>query len=148
MQIADKQELLRLRGPEPLRQNLTIPGQDFSVAIHGIVRSIERSAVYHEIEEMAILRDVSVEGERIVVTEDDIVAACWASACVAQPKLTSMEWLMVGARNVDLLSLIGRRCLVCSRLMSDETTDDGVSAAEAEQTEFRDPLASLPSGSV
>jgi hypothetical protein len=148
MVVATKQQILSLNGPQPLSENFTLPGTELMVRIRGIVRSFQRSLVYREIEEMAALRDVAVDGERIPITEDDIVAACWAAACVTAPVLSSIEWLGAGARNSDLLGRIGERCLVCSRLLPGEETSEGVRAAELEAEEGRDPLACLPSGSA
>ena len=94
-----------------------------------------------KIDEMANVRDVLVDGVRVQVTEDDITAACWAAECVTSPKLTAFEWLTFGARNTDLLTFVGIRCLICSRLIADDSLAEGVSAAETELLEGRDPLA-------
>jgi hypothetical protein len=92
---------------------------------------------------------VLVDGERMAVTEDDIVAACWAATCVKSPSLTAMEWLIIGARNCDLLATAGWRSLVCSRLASDNELPDGCSAAGISMIgEHSDPLVSMPSSSA
>jgi len=148
MTTATKSEILALRGPEPLNETFNLPGTTLSIEIHGIVTSSRRAAIYREIDNMAGLRDVNVGGERVEVTEDDVIAACWAEACVTAPRLTAMEWLMVGAKDTDLLALIGARTLVCSRLMPDGAIPAGVDAARRELTEGIDPLATMPSASV
>ena len=141
MPPATKNDLMNLRGPEPICETTTLPGFELTVTIRGLVRSAARSAVYREIDEMANVRDVLVDGVRVQVTEDDITAACWAAECVTSPKLTAFEWLTFGARNTDLLTFVGIRCLICSRLIADDSLAEGVSAAETELLEGRDPLA-------
>jgi len=148
MPIATKKDILSIRGPEPLTEELLLPGTDLTITIRGIVRSYERSMVYREIDEMQCLKEVVVDGERIPITEDDIVASNWAAICVRAPVLSAMEWLSVGANNADLLALIGERCLVNSRLLVSEQTPNGVDAAIAEMEQCADPFASLPSGFV
>jgi hypothetical protein len=148
MPIATKQQLIALRGPSPFVETYSVPGTELSVTIKGIVRSSERSAVYAEIDELAAIKTVPIDGEQIGVTEDDSVAACWSAACVRSPQLTAMEWLIVGARNTDLLHAIGLRSLVCSRLANDDELPDGYQAAALSLVENPDPLVFSPSSSV
>jgi hypothetical protein len=137
-----------MKGPEPLLEIFTIPNTEFSVEIRGLVRSAGRVAVYSEIDDMVNLHELSIGGEKIIVTEDDVVAACWAAACVAAPQLTAFEWLTFGASNPDLLAAIGTRCLVCSRLIAEDQGSDGAASAETEFLEGRDPLDFSHFGSV
>jgi hypothetical protein len=142
MNEVTKGALMAHRGPEPISERISLSGLPGTLYICGVVKSSARSAIYAEIDNMADLKSIRVDGELVEIAEDNIIAACWAEACVTSPKLTSMEWLIVGAHDGDLLSAVGLRCLVCSRVIPGESSADGVRAAEEEFENAADPFVS------
>ena len=148
MTTLTRDQLLALRGPGPMTEIFTLPNTGETFGIQGIVTSSRRTRIYEEIDDMVSITCVNVDNQRIEVCEDDIIASCWASACIADPHLSSYEWLVVAASNPDLVAAIGVRCLVCSRLIADTPGADGTSSALDVAAAASDPLASALSSSV
>lgn len=63
-------------------------------------------------------------------SEATAVAAVWAEACVAEPKMTATEWLQFAHEGDDILARIQHRACVCTRLIPDVAAGipDGIDA--------------------
>jgi hypothetical protein len=149
------------KSPDPLGEELELSDLGGSVRIDGITRKDDREAIYKEIAHLKEGNAGGALGRALGLPyapdDDDLTAACWAAACVTDPKLTAVEWLQFCGEGYAQLGRILIRCYVCSRLIPDpdaappssesappdpESVPDGVEAAKAglEDAQVTDPL--------
>lgn len=132
------------RLPDALQEAFEIKDLGGAVLIQGITAKAQREAVYAEIKDLKASRDKSGLDGVVGYTpdDDDIAAAVWAAACVAEPKLTPIQWLTWASQGYMILGEIYVRCLVCSRVIGDpkDKVPDGIEGAKGEQQD--DPLGS------
>lgn len=132
--------------PKPYGKDIDIPlalGK-LRVRVEGIEKYSERQAIYDEIARLGnAVPNITHGGEVYKPEPQDILAACWAAKCVAQPQMGVVEWLKFARKGSSGLQLIYQWCLVCSRILPDpdDPQDElpGIAAAKKEIEE--DPLA-------
>ena len=152
MAILTADALLARKSPDPLTEVFSVEELCGEVRIEGLRLYKERDAVYTEIdalkEQGQRLKVTSANGEVFVPNETHVVAACWAAACVAEPKMTSYQWLVLAGTEAAALMAIFARCMVCSRLAEDKQTKtpDGLDAAKAEAEDGGDDPLGRPGG--
>lgn len=159
---ATADSLWAFRSPAPLAEDFPLPGLGQTVRVAGLSRPADRKAIYADQEQFRrIVEDeqgnpkgfrVSHPATGVAYQPDmgDVTAASWCAACVtvSGERLSVLQWLQVAAE-IPISGLYAR-CLVCSRLVPDETeqgdtvTPDGVAAAKEE---LRADPTSGPGGS-
>lgn len=99
-------------------------------------------ADYVDANKKGALKVVTPE-ETFVPTFEDIVAACWAAACVQNPAVPSYEWLKFARNNSKTLFAVYWLCLLNSREIGEEKAGDGEDLPVVEAAEVvlnNDPL--------
>lgn len=135
--------LLARTNPAPLQEDYTVEELGGVVQITGISTYDERTSVFGEITALQAQAERKVlkvthpqTGETYVPKDKHIMAAVWASRCVTNPQMTSLQWLQFAGTDASVLMEIFGRCMVCCRLVED--TKKGIPAGiEAAKEAFR-----------
>ena len=144
-EYATPEQALAWKSPAPLSEDYTHSETGQVYRIDGIARAADRKGIYLEIARIKEAAAGLAPTLGYVPDDADIIDACWAAACVTNPKLTNLQWLQFGSEAT--LGELSQRCFVASRVVEDRksgalaaTVPDGETAAEAELKE--DPTLS------